>query len=131
MNIIGVYFLSLFNISFDFIACPLKFQRAKSLYCDEDCGVNWLDNEYGCQGADADAFCRLKYCNSRLYARNFSVTSASNLSGFSCKGIGIRFEKKIIPLPKFGDIYYSNSIIKSHGEGFMVANVTCTNITRM
>ena len=112
------------------LVCPLKFQRADSLYCDKDCGVNWLDNKYGCQGTDADAFCRLKLCNNSAFARDFSVAPVSNLTGFSCKGVGIRFEQRVRSLQNMGDIYFSNSMIKTHGEGYVVANITCANMTR-
>ena len=99
------------------------------MYCDRDCGANWQDNEYGCQEADADAFCRLKFCNNSVYARNFSVTTVSNVNGFSCKGIGIRFKENIRSLQKMGDIYFSNAMIDTLGEGYVVANVTCANMT--
>ena len=122
-----------------FSACPLKFlKRADSLYCDKDCGLNWLDNEYGCQGADADAFCRLKFCNNSVFAEDFSVTPVSNLSGFSCKGNGIRFEEfrrfqrvsSRFQIQNMGDIYFSNAMINTHGEGYVVANITCASMTR-
>ena len=131
-----LFALALFEMCVQFSACPLKFlKRADSLYCDKDCGLNWLDNEYGCQGADADAFCRLKFCNNSLFAKNFSVTPVSNLSGFSCKGNGIRFEEfrrfqRVSSSQDMGDIYFSNAMINTHGEGYMVANITCSNMTR-
>ena len=97
--------------------------------------MNWLDNEYGCQGADADAFCRLKFCNNSVFAEDFSVTPVSNLSGFSCKGNGIRFQEfrrfqRVSSSQDMGDIYFSNAMINTHGEGYMVANITCANMTR-
>ena len=40
----------------------MKFSTAGMLYCYGTCGDDWLDKEYGCQKADADAFCKLKFC---------------------------------------------------------------------
>ena len=107
----------------------MKFTRANALYCDKDCGANWWDNEYGCQGSDADSFCKLKYCDNNMYASNFTLSSASNLSGFSCHGIGIRFKKEEYPKQIERDIYFANDILSTHGKGNNVVNITCVNMT--
>ena len=99
------------------------------MYCDKDCGTNWWDNEYGCQGSDADAFCKMKHCGHNVYASNFTLISASNLTGFSCNGLGIRFTKEEYPKQTGSDIYYSNDILATHGEGNIVANITCATMT--
>ena len=57
-----------------FADCPYKFTKAESLYCNKDCGANWLDNEYGCQASDADAFCRIKLCQKDVYAKHYTIT---------------------------------------------------------
>ena len=109
--------------------CPGQFSNAEALYCNKDCGVNWLDNEYGCQIDDADAYCRLKLCNKNATAIHFDVLPAQNQSGFACRGIGTRFSRSVNG-SKFGyhgflDFNYVDDMKTSHGEGNVVTNVTC------
>ena len=100
---------------------------AEALYCDEDCGSGWLDNEYGCQSEDADAFCKLKYCNEFAYAASYNITTASNQSGFSCHGIGdILYPPVLINNIR---VHYVQNMKEAHGGGNVVSNITCMNRT--
>ena len=111
--------------------CPYQFSTAEVLYCDQDCGTNWLDNEYGCQSDDADAYCRLRNCNEHAYAESFETTPASNSPGFACRGVGTRFARRngTIVLPYYGisDFNLVEDVKSSHGEGNIVTNVVCRN----
>ena len=109
--------------------CPYKFTRAQGLYCDKDCGANWLDNEHGCQASDADAFCRMKLCRIDVYAKNYTITDASNKNGFSSAGIGTRYRREYEKYQGFDEVYFTNDIKSSHGVGNMVTNIVCDNIT--
>ena len=111
------------------VDCPYKFTRAESLYCNKDCGANWLDNEYGCQASDADAFCRIKLCQKDVYAKNYTITDASNQNGFSCAGIGTRFSREYKKYQEFDEIYFTNDMRSSHGVGNIVTNISCANTT--
>ena len=113
--------------------CPNQFSKAKALYCNKDCGANWLDNEYGCQIDDADAYCRLIYCNANAIAKKFDVLPATNQPGFSCRGIGMRFHRKRNGAD-YGyhgilDFNYVDDIKAFHGEGNVITNVVCENKT--
>ena len=111
--------------------CPFKFTKAEALYCNKDCGANWMDNEYGCQASDADAFCRLKYCDQNVYAKSFAVTHASNQNGFACNGVDMKFSWNWKRYERIGrnDVYFTNDMKESHGKGKIVTDITCTNKT--
>jgi len=109
--------------------CPYKFTKAQGLYCDKDCGANFLDDEYGCQASDADAFCRMKFCREDVYAKNYTITDASNENGFSCAGIGTRFSREYEKYQGIDAVYYTNDIKSSHGVGKMITNIICDNLT--
>ena len=103
------------------------------LYCDKDCGADWLDHRHGCQIDDADAFCRLKNCNENATAKSFDVVQATHQPGFACRGIGSQFGRK-----RNGTEYgyygllvfnYDDDIKNSHGEGNVITNVICENKT--
>ena len=111
--------------------CPGQFSKAEALYCDKDCGADWIDNQYGCQINDADAYCRLKHCNSNATAKKFDVLPAKAQPGFACQGIGMRFERWKNGT-KHGyhgifDFHYVDDIKNTHGEGKVVTNVICVN----
>ena len=112
-----------------FADCPYKFTKAESLYCNKDCGANWLDNEHGCQASDADAFCRVKLCQKDVYAKHYTITDASNQNGFSCAGIGTRFSREYQKYQGFDEIYFTNDMRSSHGVGNIVTNITCAKMT--
>ena len=99
--------------------------EAEALYCDNDCGLDWLDNEYGCQASDADAFCRLKYCDTNFYAGSFEITPAINQSGFACRGVGKNFGRSFDPYQGIMDVHYVQNMKAAHGEGNVVSNITC------
>ena len=121
-SIIGDFFIS---------DCPNHFSTAEVLYCDQDCGANWIDNEHGCQSDDADAYCRLKNCNKNAYAESFETIPASNSPGFSCRGVGKRFTRAngtmIFPYHGISDFNLVKDVKASHGEGNVVTNVICRN----
>ena len=103
------------------------------MYCDKDCGANWIDNRYGCQIDDADAFCRLRHCNENATAKSFDIVQATHQPGFACRGIGSEFRRK-----RNGTEYgyhgiivfnYDDDIKNSHGEGKVITNVICENKT--
>ena len=93
------------------------------LYCEGSCGDDWLDNQYGCQERDADAYCKLKLCDGNAVATSFDITPATNNHGFACDGVG----------KNYGDwfgihgVYFENDIGATHGQlpGSVVSNVTC------
>ena len=102
------------------------------MYCDQDCGTNWLDNEYGCQSDDADAYCRLRNCNEHAYAESFETIPASNSPGFACRGVGKRFAARnngtnIFPYHGISDFNLVKDVKTSHGDGNVVTNVKCRN----
>ena len=89
-----IKFESTYHAELLILDCPNYFAKAEVLYCDKDCGANWLDNEYGCQIDDADAFCRLKHCNESASAKSFDVVPATHQPGFACRGIGSKFGRR-------------------------------------
>ena len=103
------------------------------MYCDKDCGADWIDNKHGCQIDDADAFCRLKHCNENATAKSFDVVQATHQPGFACRGIGTRFGRKAngTEYGYHGIIVfnYDDDIKNSHGEGKVITNVICENKT--
>ena len=36
----------------------------------------------------------MKFCREDVYAKNYTITDASNENGFSCAGIGTRFKRE-------------------------------------
>ena len=96
------------------------------LYCDDDCGANWLDNEPGCNATDADAFCRLKDNTIASYAASFDITEASNQPGYACRGIGKKHDGVGIEKSGMGDVWVVDDVKKSHGNGKVVSNIACT-----
>ena len=103
------------------------------MYCDKDCGAEWIDNRHGCQIDDADAFCRLKHCNENATAKSFDVVEATHQPGFACRGIGTRFSRKGNGT-EYGyhgifDFYCDDDIKNSHGSGKVITNVICVNKT--
>ena len=91
------------------------------LYCAGTCGDKWLDVLKGCQQKDADAYCKLKMCDSSAIATGFDVKIAMNGPGFTCnKGdnLGDFFG--------MNNIYYDEDILGSHGAGETVQNVICS-----
>ena len=107
----------------------MKFSEAEALYCDKDCGLGWLDNEYGCQSYDADAFCKLKYCDTNFHALSFEITNASNHPGFACRGVGNNFGRSFKPYQGIMNVYYVEDMKAAHGGGNVVSNITCVNKT--
>ena len=96
------------------------------LYCDDDCGANWLDNEPGCNATDADAFCRLKDNTIASYAASFDITEASNQPGYACRGIGKKHDGVGIEKSGMKDVWMVDDVKKSHGNGKVVSNIACT-----
>ena len=109
--------------------CPHPFDQAEALYCNKDCGTNWLDDEYGCQIDDADAFCRLKYCNENVTAESFDVLPASHQPGFACRGIGMNYGRNTNPYQGIKDVHFTKDVKLAHGGGDVVTNIVCRNIT--
>ena len=95
------------------------------LYCDDDCGANWLDNEPGCNATDADAFCRLKDNTIASYAASFDITEASNQPGYACRGIGKKHDGVGIEKSGMIDVWVVDDVKKSHGNGKVVSNIAC------
>ena len=91
------------------------------LYCNGEAGDDWLDNQHGCQQADADAFCKLKLCDEDAFASTFEVTPATNNPGFVGGFVGL----------KNGDwfgmtgVRFEEDIKRDHGSGDVVSDVTC------
>ena len=94
------------------------------LYCNGGCGDDWLDNQSGCQKADADAYCKLKLCDVDAVASSFEVTISTNNPGFACNGNG----------KNYGDwfgmtgVYFADDIKATHGSGQVVSNVRCQTL---
>ena len=91
------------------------------LYCYGSCGDNWLDNQKGCQQADADAYCKLKFCDENVFATRFEVTASTNKSGFACDGHGTNYGDWL----GMTDVYFHDDIKAAHGDGQVVSNVVC------
>ena len=100
------------------------------MYCDDDCGTNWIDNDYGCQVDDAHAYCRLRYCNKNAIAESFDIVPALNAPGFACRGVGRRFARKENPYHGILDFNVAKDIKAFHGEGLVVTNVKCLDRSR-
>ena len=96
------------------------------LYCDEDCGANWLDDEFGCNATDADAFCRLQENTIASHAVSFEITEASNQPGYACRGIGKKSDGVGIENSGMEDVWVVDDVKKSHGNGKVVSNIACT-----
>ena len=88
-----------------------------------------MDNEYGCQVDDADAFCRLKHCNEKVIAKSFDVLPATNQPGFACRGIGIKFGRDQSPFQGIKNVHFTMDIKAAHGEGDVVTNIICQKRT--
>ena len=96
------------------------------LYCDEECGANWLDDEPGCNATDADAFCRLQENTIASHAVSFEITEASNQPGYACRGIGKKSDGVGIENSGMEDVWVVDDVKKSHGNGKVVSNIACT-----
>ena len=101
------------------------------LYCDDDCGANWLDNEPGCNATDADAFCRLKDNTIASYAASFDITEASNQPGYACRGIGKKHDGVGIEKSGIDDVWVVDDVKKSHANGKVVSNIACATSGKM
>ena len=104
--------------------CPVKFSEATQLYCHEKCGAVWLDHFFGCQKSDADAFCKLKFCDKNAESLSFDTTRAWGQPGFSCDMKGFNFGEW------FGieNVSYSKNLLLDFGhanENAVVSNVKC------
>ena len=88
-----------------------------------------MDNEYGCQASDADAFCRLKYGDTNFYAGSFDITPAINHPGFACQGVGNNFGRSFKPYQGIMNVHYVENMKAAHGGGNVVSNITCVNRT--
>ena len=95
------------------------------LYCDDDCGAHWLDDEPGCNATDADAFCRLKGNTIASYAKSFDITEASNQPGYACRGIGKKLDGIDISKSGMKDVWVVDDVKKHHGNGKVVSNIVC------
>ena len=71
----------------------------------------------------------MKLCRIDVYAKNYTITDASNKNGFSCAGIGTRYRREYEKYQGFDEVYFTNDIKSSHGVGNMVTNIVCDNIT--
>ena len=71
----------------------------------------------------------MKFCRKDVYAKNYTITDASNKNGFSCAGIGTRFRREYQKYQGFDEVYFTNDIRSSHGVGNIVTNIVCDNIT--
>ena len=93
------------------------------LYCYGTCGGDWLDNQNGCQKADADAFCKLRLCDGDAFATSFDVTSATNNPGFACDGYGTNYSDWL----GMTSVHFNDDIKTTHGSGDtdVVSNVRC------
>ena len=91
------------------------------LYCSGSCGDDWLDNQKGCQQADADAYCKLKFCDENAFTTNFEVTEATNKPGFACDGIGKSYGNWY----GMKGVYFDDDVKSTHGAGKVVSNVVC------
>lgn len=84
-----------------------------------------MDEEEGCQQADADAFCKLKLCDKNAFATDFEVTFATSVPGFACGGKAARGTH-------LGDwvgmkgIHFSEDTKADNGFGNVVSNVRCS-----
>ena len=95
------------------------------LYCDKECGTYWIDNQDGCQQADADAFCRIRECNDMWYAEKFDIGTVKPLPGFSCAGVGKNYGN----WGGLSGVHFTENMEKTHGSGNVVTRVIC-NKTR-
>ena len=91
------------------------------LYCNGACGDDWLDNRSGCQKSDADAYCKLKLCDTKAFSSTFAVTISTNNPGFACDTYGTNHGDW------FGmtGVHFEDDIKSTHGSGSVVSNVTC------
>ena len=81
-----------------------------------------MDTEVGCQQADADAFCKLKFCDEDAFSTDYEVSMATyGTPGFACDGRGKNYGDW------FGmkDVYFTKDTRKTHMQGKVVSNVTC------
>ena len=93
------------------------------LYCDGPCGDSYgTDNEMGCQKSDADAYCKLKFCDAAAYATSYEIGVASNRPGFACTGPE---ENNLGDWFGMRNVYFDDDIRWSHGPGSVVENVIC------
>ena len=100
------------------------------MYCSGACGDDWIDSEANCQEADADAFCKLRYCNEHAVATSHEITFATyGTPGFACMygkhKENVKFEKFEGTWFGIENVYFTNDTRKTHGNGKVVANVQC------
>jgi hypothetical protein len=108
----------------------MKFSTAIQLYCYGTCGDDWLDNITECQKPDADAYCKLKYCNENSYALTFELSKSLDGPGFACDTYGENFGNF------FGmtDIHFEEDVGSTHGhklDNQVVSNIECDNGGKM
>ena len=104
-------------------------RQAEGLYCDKDCGF-WIDNGWGCDQRDADAFCRLKNCDSTSIAIRYEVTPARNIPGFACRGIGEDLGVTTW-ITGMVHVHFVTDIRANHGGGDIVSNIECSKKSGM
>ena len=133
------------------VYCPPIFSMADTLFCNGECGTDFesgdddADAEHGCAQGDADAFCKLKFCDEGAVAvkDQFDVTKEeSDVPGFACDMCNHRRERRQKRCEKnlhpaisihegnfFGivDVYFTNDTAGSHPGtyGDVVSNVVC------
>ena len=96
------------------------------LFCAGSCGKH-LDNERNCQKSDADAYCKLRFCDEGAFAISFEVTDGTNKPGFACSGIGKNYGNWF----RMTNVYFDDDIAKTHcggrctGNANVVSNVIC------
>jgi hypothetical protein len=104
--------------------CRFDFSQVTQLYCNNRCSVA---GPAGCDQADADLMCKLKTGNQNSVATSFAIETALDAPGFSCPGVGLQVPNlsgRGISVP----VYYSDtSVLESHGGGFSITNVVCSN----
>ena len=105
------------------------------MVCHIRCGDDWLDDEWGCQQRDADAFCKLKLCEANAHAFDFEVSKIprpppakdgkkKGIPGFICnrsnkkgKNLGDWFGMK--------NVYFAENTFAANGGVSAVTNVRC------
>ena len=107
-----------------FLECPLEVKKAEALYCDKDCGF-WIDNGWGCDQRDADAFCQLKNCDNTSFARSYEIAPAKNLPGFACRGVGLDLGVQTW-VTGMVHVHFVDDIRATHGNGDIVYNIKCS-----
>ncbi len=110
------------TIDVDPLTCRWDFSEVEQLFCNSGC--SWA-GAFGCDGEDADVFCKLRTGNPLSVAESYTIESALGAPGFPCpSGYPTVYTDRGID----GTVYYTDlDLLTTHGSGDVITNPVCTD----